>query len=110
MSEALLELRGLTVDFVLKPEGAKLFADYTAAHVGDYFAITLDSSVISAPVINSSIPNGQVEIQSGGIGGYPLEENLGTAPLRVGGVPPVQEQDVPSCGSRYVHTITSTSE
>ena len=41
---------GLTVDFVLKDEGAKLFAEYTADHVDEYFAIVLDGKVISAPV------------------------------------------------------------
>ena len=54
------------VDFVLKDEGAKQFADYTANHVGDYFAITLDGAVISAPVIQNSIPNGNVQITGGG--------------------------------------------
>ncbi len=63
-----------TVDFTLNDEGKQLFADYTAGHVGDYFAIVLDGEVISAPVINSSIPNGQVQISQGGIGGYPLAE------------------------------------
>ena len=57
------------VDFVLKGDGAKLFGDYTAQHVGDFFAITLDSAVISAPVIQNSIPNGQVQI-SGGVAGF----------------------------------------
>ena len=84
---------GLTVDFVLKPDGAKLFADYTASHVGDYFAITLDSSVISAPVINSSIPNGQVQISAGGIGGFPAKEaNELVTILKFGSLPfPIQE-------------------
>ena len=50
------QTQGLTVDFVLKDEGAKLFADYTADHVGEYFAIVLDGKVISAPVINEPIP------------------------------------------------------
>jgi preprotein translocase subunit SecD len=84
---------GLTVDFVLKGDGAKLFGDYTAAHVGDYFAITLDGSVISAPVIRSSIPNGQVQIESGGIGGFPVKEanNLVTI-LKFGSLPfPIKE-------------------
>jgi preprotein translocase subunit SecD len=58
------------VDFVLKGDGAKLFSNYTAEHVGDYFAITLDSSVISAPVIKDSIPNGQVQISGGGLQGF----------------------------------------
>jgi preprotein translocase subunit SecD len=66
--------RGRIVTFVLKPDGAKLFGDYTAANIGKYFAIVLDSKVISAPVINSAIPGGHVQIESGGIGGYPLKE------------------------------------
>jgi hypothetical protein len=76
------------VTFVLKPGGAKLFEDYTAAHVGKYFAIVLDGTVISAPVINSAIPGGHVEISSGGISGYPLKEaqNL-VAILQYGSLP-----------------------
>ena len=63
------------VTFQLKETGARLFADYTAQHIGQYFAIVLDHKVISAPVINSAIPGGSVEIsQSGTIGGYPLKE------------------------------------
>ncbi|MFL5779300.1 MAG: protein translocase subunit SecD [Chloroflexota bacterium] len=61
------------VDFVLKPEGAARFGDYTSKHVGDYFAITLDSAVISAPTINGAIPNGQVQITRG-IAGFPVKE------------------------------------
>jgi preprotein translocase subunit SecD len=66
--------KGRIVTFVLKSEGATLFGDYTAGHVGQYFAIALDSKVISAPTINQAIPGGHVEISSGGIGGYPLKE------------------------------------
>jgi preprotein translocase subunit SecD len=84
---------GLAVDFVLKGDGAKLFADYTAAHIGEYFAITLDSSVISAPVIRSSIPNGQVQISAGGIGGFPAKEaNELVTILKFGSLPfPIEE-------------------
>ncbi len=63
-----------TVDFTLKDEGKTLFADYTGQHIGDYFAIVLDGQVISAPVIQSSIPNGQVQISQSGSGGYPLQD------------------------------------
>jgi protein-export membrane protein SecD len=66
--------RGRLISFVLRPDGARLFADYTAANIGKYFAIVLDSKVISAPVINSAIPGGEVEISKGGIGGYELDE------------------------------------
>jgi preprotein translocase subunit SecD len=63
-----------TVDFTLNDKGRQLFADYTAAHTGDYFAVVLDGDVITAPVVNSSIPNGQVEISQNGIGGFPLAQ------------------------------------
>jgi preprotein translocase subunit SecD len=46
------------VAFKLTDDGAKIFADFTAAHVGDVLAIVLDKEVISTPVINSAIPNG----------------------------------------------------
>jgi protein-export membrane protein SecD len=81
-----------TVNFVLKSggdhSGQKLFADHTAAHVGQYFAITLDGVVISAPRINEAIPNGQVQISAGGLGGFSLQEatNLVTY-LKYGSLP-----------------------
>jgi protein-export membrane protein SecD len=85
--------KGRVVTFVLKANGAKLFEDYTRAHVGENFAIVLDSRVISAPRIETAIPGGHVQITSGGIGGYPLKEaqNLVTV-LQFGSLPfPVKE-------------------
>lgn len=83
-----------TVNFVLKEEGKNLFADWTARHVGEFFAITLDGVVISAPRINSSIPGGNVEISSGNaIGGFSksVAENLVNV-LKFGSLPfPVEE-------------------
>ncbi len=61
------------VDFVLKDDGRAKFAEYTASHVGQYFAITLDHTVISAPVIKDSIPGGTVQI-SGGIAGFSAKD------------------------------------
>jgi preprotein translocase subunit SecD len=66
--------QGRTVTLVLREPGAGLFADYTSTHVGEYFAIVLDSKVVSAPVINSEIPGGQVEITAGDVGGFSLDE------------------------------------
>ena len=79
LSSAAIGTNGQTnqrvVTFQLKDNGAKLFADYTASHIGQYFAIVLDGTVISAPVINSAIPGGNVQIeQNSTIGGYPLKE------------------------------------
>ena len=42
------------VDFVLKDNGKNLFAQWTASHIGEYFAIVLDHKVISAPTIDSA--------------------------------------------------------
>ena len=82
------------VTFQLKDNGARLFADFTAAHRGEYFAIVLDGRVISAPRINDSIPGGNVQIsQDGTIGGYPLKEATElTTVLQFGSLPfPVKE-------------------
>lgn len=50
------------VNFTLKAEGAKIFSDYTSAHVGDILAIVLDGKVISAPQVQSAITGGQGQI------------------------------------------------
>jgi preprotein translocase subunit SecD len=51
------------VSFELKSDGAKIFGDYTTAHVGQVLAIVLDKKVISAPTINSPITDGKGVIQ-----------------------------------------------
>lgn len=58
------------ITFELKPGGAKVFADYTASHIGKVLAIVLDNEVLSAPSINSAIPEGRGEIT----GKFTLEE------------------------------------
>jgi preprotein translocase subunit SecD len=50
------------VDFELRPEGARLFGDYTRVNIGRQFAIVLDGEVISAPVIQSAITAGRGQI------------------------------------------------
>ena len=84
---------GRAVNFNLKDAGDQLFAAWTAAHVQEQFAIVLDSVVISAPVINQAITGGQVQISSGGIGGYPQKEAQQLVNvLRFGALPfPVEE-------------------
>jgi preprotein translocase subunit SecD len=76
------------VDFVLKSEGSSLFGDYTAKNVGSYFAITLDGAVVSAPVIQNAIPNGNVQITGGGLAGFNAKDagNLVTI-LKFGSLP-----------------------
>jgi preprotein translocase subunit SecD len=46
------------IAFSLSSEGAKIFNDFTTAHVGDILAIVIDKNVISTPVINQPIPDG----------------------------------------------------
>ena len=53
---------GPAVDFVLKPEGARLFEEHTRANVGKRFAIVLDNIIQSAPNINEAIPGGRGQI------------------------------------------------
>ena len=50
------------VQFKLKSDAASKFATYTANNVGHFFAIVLDGTVVSAPVIQSPIPNGSGQI------------------------------------------------
>ena len=57
------------ITFELNDEGRQIFRDYTAAHIGDSVAIVMDKTVLSAPVIRSTIDgNGQIE------GSYTTEE------------------------------------
>jgi preprotein translocase subunit SecD len=97
-----------TVNFTLKDNGRNLFAQWTAAHVQEYFAIILDSRVISAPQINEAIPGGDVQISAGGLGGFSKADadNLVNV-LRFGSLPfPVQElsndQIDPTLGQEFL--------
>jgi hypothetical protein len=54
------------VDFVLAPGGSQLFADWTRTHVGSMFAIVIDGTILTAPIVNSEIQGGNVEITSPG--------------------------------------------
>jgi preprotein translocase subunit SecD len=96
------------VGFTLKGTGAKLFGDYTTAHVNEFFAIVLDGTVISAPRIQSAITGGQ-GIITGGVGGFTGADmnNLVTV-LRYGSLPfPVQElsndQVSATLGAQFLH-------
>lgn len=86
------QLGRIAVNFTLASKGAGLFADYTTNNVGNQFAIVLDGTVVSAPVIQSPITGGQGQI-TGGSGGFTSAEanNLITV-LKYGSLPfPVQE-------------------
>jgi preprotein translocase subunit SecD len=72
------------VGFVLTTEGAKVFGDFTAKNVGKILAIILDKQVISAPRINSPIPDGKGVIT----GNFTLDSaNTLAVQLRYGSLP-----------------------
>jgi preprotein translocase subunit SecD len=50
------------VSFGLKSEGSQKFADYTRNNVGNFFAVVLDGTVISAPSIREPITGGSGQI------------------------------------------------
>jgi preprotein translocase subunit SecD len=86
---------GRTLDITLKPAAARFFADYTTSHVGEYLAITLDGTAVSVPLIMSEIPDGRIQIESGGIGGFdPAELRALMALLRGQLDLPLQERAV----------------
>lgn len=72
------------VSFRFNPAGARKFGDYTAANIGQLFAIVLDHEVISAPVIQSHIPGGSGIIT----GNFTVESSTNLAVLlRAGALP-----------------------
>lgn len=72
------------VNFRFNSGAAQVFGDYTAANIGQPFAIVLDEEVISAPTIQSYIPGGSGIIT----GQFTLEESTELAVLlRAGALP-----------------------
>lgn len=72
------------VSFRFNPTGARRFGDYTAANIGNPFAIVLDGEVISAPVIQSHIAGGSGIIT----GNFDVAESTELAVLlRAGALP-----------------------
>ncbi|MFQ8433005.1 protein translocase subunit SecD [Amaricoccus sp. W119] len=72
------------VTFRFNPAGGRAFGDYTAAHIGQPFAIVLDNQVISAPTIQSHIAGGNGIIS----GAFTVEDAQQLAVLlRAGALP-----------------------
>jgi len=65
---------GYIVLFRLKPEGKDLFAEHTKNNVGKFLAIVLDNEVISAPVIQQPIENGEGAISGSGENAFTLDD------------------------------------
>lgn len=53
----------IAISFTLTPKGTEIFSNYTTNNVGRYLGIVLDKTVISAPVVNTPIHDGQGVIQ-----------------------------------------------
>ncbi len=72
------------ISFVLTSNGGKIFSDFTSQNVGKYLGIVLDKRVISSPVIQNAITDGQGVIQ----GSFTLESaNALAIQLRYGSLP-----------------------
>ncbi|NDW33427.1 protein translocase subunit SecD [Salipiger sp. PrR007] len=72
------------VTFRFDSSGARAFGDFTAAHIGEPFAIVLDGKVLSAPVIQSHIPGGSGIIT----GSFTVEQTTELSTLlRAGALP-----------------------
>ena len=99
---------GRAIGFSLHDKGSKLFADYTSKHVGEFFAIVLDGTVVSAPSINGAITGGSGIIETGTIGGFSTAEvNRVVTTLRYGSLPfpikVVQDQQInPTLGAEFL--------
>lgn len=73
------------VAFELNDEGAKLFADATAANIGKTISIELDGETISSPMVNSIIAGGQGQIT----GNFTAEDAKTLANLILSGALPL---------------------
>ncbi|EJF97576.1 protein-export membrane protein SecD [Bartonella vinsonii subsp. arupensis Pm136co] len=72
------------ISFTMNSAGAKTFAEITRQNINRPFAIVLDNKVLTAPTINSVIPNGQGQIT----GNFdPKEASTLAALLRAGSLP-----------------------
>ncbi len=83
-----------TIDLALRPEGTSLFATYTRTHVAEYFALVLDGSALTVPVINGAIENGELKIISGAVGGFPLDQAQALVAIIASGSLPFPIQEV----------------
>ncbi len=97
------------VAFTLDDTAAKLFAEYTKAHVGEFFAIVLDGKVISAPSIREQIPNGSGQITMGSGKDAVASMNDLVAVLRYGSLPfpihAVQDSQISATlGAEFLHS------
>jgi preprotein translocase subunit SecD len=53
---------GPELSIKLASEGARLFAAYSSAHVGEFFALLLDGRVVTAPLVQAAITDGSFNV------------------------------------------------
>ena len=84
------------IQFVLKPEGTRLFGIFTSQNVGGFLCIVLDKRVISCPRIQNAITEGEARIT----GDFTLEAARSLAiQLRYGALPvPLRVETTRSVG------------
>ncbi len=93
------------VAFTLKDPAKTIFAQWSSSHIGDFFAIVLDGTVVSAPYIKSAITDGSGQIS----GSFTVAQmNDLVTVLQYGALPfPLQEissQNVPATlGADFLH-------
>lgn len=97
----------LAVDFTLVRKYANAFSRITAANIKRRLAIVLDGKVVSAPVIQTRIPNGRGQITLGSGGTTETAKDLAII-LRAGALPApvniIEERSVgPSLGQDSIH-------
>ncbi|MFN3928060.1 MAG: protein translocase subunit SecD [Thermoflexus sp.] len=101
------QFRQPEVAFTLDAEGTRIFAEYTSQNVGRYLCIVLDKKVISCPVIQEPITQGQGVIRMGSGSTLADAEALAVT-LRYGALPvPLKIVDTrnigPTLGQESIH-------
>ncbi|HXF69048.1 MAG TPA: protein translocase subunit SecD [Thermoflexus sp.] len=101
------QFRQPEVAFTLDAEGTRIFAEYTSQNVGRYLCIVLDKKVISCPVIQEPITQGQGVIRMGSGSTLADAEALAVT-LRYGALPvPLKIVDTrnigPTLGRESIH-------
>ena len=79
------------IDLRFTPQGTRLFADWSTTHVGQYFAVVLDGTVLMAPYVKSPITDGTGMIALGQ-GGLPAPVSAIVAILESGPLPAAWRQ------------------
>lgn len=77
--------QGAVVNLEFDSKGTELFAQATQNNVGKRIAIVIDNSIISAPIVNEVIPNGNAQIS----GSFTADEAQNLAVLLRSGALPV---------------------